>query len=155
MTTVRARGITIELPPGWEAEVDSGSGDAGPEFERVTTPRTHIANFALPPVRGDFGSGAVEQMIDGDALLCLLEETPDSVGSRLYDAEGMPTVFAGDFSPDAMQRPLKGQSGTQAFFHVNGRAFVLYVVLGSHQSRASMVDAINRVIDGITIHPPE
>ncbi len=150
MTTIRARGITIELPPGWEAEVDGGAGAALAENEDVLTPRAHIANFPLPPVRGDFGSGAVEQMIDGDVLLCLLEESASSVGSRLHSHEGIPLIVASEFSPDAMQRPLKGQSGLQVFFHVDGRAFVLYVVMGSHASRASRVDAVNEVLRGIT-----
>lgn len=152
MTTIRARGITIELPPGWEAEVDGGAGTTLEENEDVLTPRAHIANFPLPPVRGDFGSGAVEQMIDGDVLVCLLEESTAAVGSRLHEHQGIPRVMADDFSPDAMQRPLKGQSGTQVFFTENDRAFVLYVVMGSHASRASRVDVTNRVLEGITIH---
>ena len=50
-----------------------------------------------------------------------------------------------------MQRPLKGQSGAQVFFHDQGRAFVLYAVVGSHLSRASRIDAINEVLAGITL----
>ncbi len=150
---VTAPGIQLNLPPGWEAEVDHGAGTTEPGMEPVTTPRVHIANFPLPPVRGDFGSGAVEQMIDGDVLICLLEESSAAVGSRLHDHVGIPTIGAGDFSPNAMQRPLSGQSGTQMFFSTRGRAFVLYVVLGSHASRQSRVDAINQVLAGITIDP--
>lgn len=148
---VRSRGIELDLPPGWEAEIDDGSGEAtgGPDSE-VLTPRTHIANFPMPPVRGDFGSGAVEQMIDGDVLICVLEEATDAVGSRLHGHAGVPRVAADDFSPQAMQRPLKGQSGAQVFFHDHGRAFVLYVVVGSHRSRDSLIDGINRVLGGIT-----
>ena len=146
-----APGIRLALPPGWEAEVDGGASNTAAEgTEQVLTPRVHIANFPLPPVRGDFGSGAVEQMIDGDVLVCLLEESSGAVGSRLHGHEGIPRVLADDFSPSAMQRPLKGQSGTQAFFHVHGRAFVLYVVMGSHASRASRVDAVNQVLAGMT-----
>lgn len=147
---VVAPGITIELPRGWEAEVDQGAGEAAPESESVLTPRVHIANFPLPPVRGDFGSGAVERMIDGDVLICLLEEASVAVGSRLHSHRGIPRVLADDFSPDAMQRPLHGQSGTQVFFVDRQRAFVLYLVLGSHASRASRVDDINGVLEGIT-----
>lgn len=147
---VKARGITIDLPPGWEAEVDDGAGDADDDMETVLTPRAHIANFPLPPVRGDFGSGAVERMIDGDVLICLLEESSAAVDSRLHGTPGIPEIFAGDFSPDAMQRPLKGQSGTQAFFRSDGRAFVLYVVLGSHASRQTRVAEVNQVLRGIT-----
>jgi hypothetical protein len=151
---VRSRGIELDLPPGWEAEIDDGAGEGtGAERSEVRTPRTHIANFPMPPVRGDFGSGAVEQMIDGDVLVCLLEEAAEAVGSRLHGRSGIPRLSAGDFSPQAMQRPLRGQSGTQVFFHDHGRAFVLYVVVGSHLSRASHVDAINQVLAGITFHP--
>ena len=149
---VVAPGITLELPPGWEAEVDDGAGEQPEGTEAVRTPRVHVSNFPLPPVRGDYGSGAVEQMIDGDALICLLEESSQAVDSQLHGHAGVPRVLADDFSPNAMQRPLKGQSGTQVFFHDSGRAFVLYVVLGSHASRASRVDAINQVLAGITIH---
>lgn len=149
---VRSRGIQLDLPAGWEAEIDRGAGaGTGAPSSEVLTPRTHIANFPLPPVRGDFGSGAVERMIDGDVLVCLLEEAADAVGSRLHGHRGIPRVTATDFSPQAMQRPLKGQSGTQVFFHDRDRAFVLYVVLGSHLSRASRIDEINQVLAGITL----
>ena len=147
---VIAPGITMDLPPGWEAEVDGGAGTAEDDMETVRTPRAHIANFDLPPVRGDFGSGAVERMIDGDVLICLLEESSGAVDSSLHGQREIPTILASDFSPDAMQRPLKGQSGTQVFFHVGGRAFVLYVVLGGHASRQARIDVVNEVLQGIT-----
>ncbi len=150
---VTAPGISLDLPAGWEAEIDGGAGERQPGMEPVTTPRVHLANFALPAVRGDFGSGAVEQMIDGDVLLCLLEESATAVGSRLHGHTGVPRVHADDFSPNAMQRPLRGQSGTQLFFTEAGRAFVLYVVLGSHASRLSRIDAVNQVLAGISIEP--
>ena len=146
-------GISLELPPGWEAEIDGGAGEVVPEAESVTTPRVHIANFPLPPVRGDFGSGAVERMIDGDVLVCLLEESAEAVGSRLHELADIPRMQAADFSPHAMQRPLQGQSGSQKFFHRAGRAFVLYVVLGSHRSRTAALDGLNGVLAGVTIRP--
>ncbi len=148
---VNGPGVTLDLPAGWEAEIDGGAGDPVPGAERVVTPRVHIANFPMPPVRGDFGSGAVERMIDGDVLVCLLEESTDAVGSRLHGLDDVPRLAAGDFSPNAMQRPLHGQSGSQTFFHCEGRAFVLYVVMGSHLSRAARIDDVNTVLAGITI----
>ena len=150
---IDAPGITLDLPPGWEAEVDGGSGAGEPGAPQLRTPRTHIANFPLPPDRGDFGSGAVERMLDGDALVCLLEESVGAAGSQLHGHAGVPRVREQDFSPSSMQRAIKGQSGTQVFFHDQGRAFVLYVVVGSHLSRAAVMDGINQVLAGITIHP--
>lgn len=144
---IDAPGIALELPPGWEAEIDGGAGDAA--GETVLTPRVHVANFPLPPVRGDFGSGAVEQMIDGDVLICLLEESSGSVGSRLHGHDGLPIIRATDFSVHAMQRPRPGQSGMQSFITADDRAFVLYIVLGSHTSRRSLAGEVNRVLAGI------
>jgi len=148
-----APGITLDLPPGWEAEVDGGSGETPPDAPRPRTPRTHIANFALPPDRGDYGSFAVEQMPRGGALICLLEEGAPAAGSPLHGHDGLPRLTTADFSPDAMQRPQAGRAGAQAFFHVGGRAFVLYVVIAERLNRAAQVDEVNRVLDGITIHP--
>jgi hypothetical protein len=34
---IDAPGITLDLPPGWEAEVDSGSGEAPPDAPRLRT----------------------------------------------------------------------------------------------------------------------
>lgn len=148
---VQSNGISMDLPPGWEAEVDGGGGDPEPGAQALETPRVHIANFPLPAVRGDFGSGAVERMIDGDAIICLLEESGDAVGTAVYAHEGIPRLTAADFAPNRMQRPLKGQAGTQKFFSVGDRAFVLYVAIGAHTSRGSLVHDVNGVLDGITI----
>jgi len=148
-----APGITIDLPPGWEAEVDRGSGEAPPGAPALRTPRTHIANFPLPTQRGDYGSFAVEQMQRGHALICLLEEAAPAAGSTLHGHEGIPRLAVGDFSADAMQRPQASRAGAQAFFHVGRRAFVLYVVLADRLNRAAQVDEVNRVLAGVTIHP--
>ncbi len=148
---MRTASMQLGLPPGWEAEIDAGSGQAEAAGPTVATPRVHAANFALPPDRGDFGSGAVERMQSGDVLICLLEEDGSVIGSRLFDHEGLPVLTADDFSPTGMQRPIRGQSGAQKFFHHNQRAFALYVVVGSHLSRSSFIDEINQVIATIEV----
>lgn len=148
MTRFTAPGITIDLPPGWEAEVDGGAGEAPAPLQ---TPRTHIANFPLPPHRGDFGSNAVERMRRGDSLICLLEEASAAASSTLHGTRGLPALSPTQFSPDAVQRPRPGQTGTQAFLHVGDRAFVLYVVLAERLDRRAQVAEINRVLGGIAL----
>lgn len=150
---LEASGITLDLPPGWEAEVDGGAGTTPEGAPQVRTPRTHIANFALPSERGDYGSNAVERMQRGHVLICLLEEASPAAGSTLHGAAGVPRLRVSDFAADAMQRPRAGQSGAQAFFHVGDRAFVLYVVLADRLNRAAQVDEVNKVLAGITFHP--
>lgn len=142
-------GVELDLPTGWEAEIDRGAGpvDDGPS---LATPRVHIANFALGPDRGDFGSGAVERMRAGDILVCLLEEAPAASGSRLHSHAGLPRLGAESFSPAGMQRPRSGLSGAQAFFHTDrGRAFALYVVLADTRDRAAQLRQLERVLSGI------
>jgi hypothetical protein len=151
MLQMEAIGINLGLPPGWEAEVDDGSGAAEEGSVVLSTPRVHVANFPLPPGRGDFGSGAVERMVSGDVLICLLEESPEVIGTSLFSTAGMPTVKVEDFAPEGMQRPIRGQSGAQKFFYKDGRAFALYIVVGSHLSRASFIEEINAVLTAVEL----
>ena len=151
MMELTSPGIVLRLPSNWEAEIDAGSGEAEAGSVSLATPRVHIGNFPLPVERGDFGSGAVERMGTGDVLICLLEESPTVIGSKLFKNEGVPTITVNDFLSDGMQRPIRGQSGAQKFFFIKGRAFALYIVLGSHISRGTLVDEINLVLDGIEI----
>jgi hypothetical protein len=46
---------------------------------------------------------------------------------------------------------LPGQSGLQQFFTHRGRAFCLYVVLGSHIDRAEVLPRVNAVLDSLVI----
>jgi hypothetical protein len=146
---LRAHGLGVRVPETWDtrmfrrvAEADSG--------ER-TFPIVHAGSFALPNVRGDYGSGAVDVMTTKDVLVTLLEQEPEAVGTRLFRRKGVPRAHPDDFSPQALQRTLPGQSGCQYFFTERGRAFCLYVVLGSHARRVALVKKANHLIDGIEI----
>jgi hypothetical protein len=46
---------------------------------------------------------------------------------------------------------MPGQSGLQRFFTHNGRAFCLYVVLGSHVDRADILPNVNAVLETLEI----
>ncbi len=113
----------------------------------------HVANFALPSARGDFGSGAVEVMNSGAILLVLFEHGPESVDTPLFARRGVPVLHPSEFHPQQMQRTLAGQSGRQIFFNETGRAFCLYVVLGSHRRRDVLVPLANEVLATIAIEP--
>ena len=113
----------------------------------------HLANFALPAERGDFGSGAVELMNSGALMVMLVEHGPESVDTPLFARSGVPQLTPEEFHPQQMQRTLQGQSGRQIFFNVNGRAFCLYVVLGSHRQRNVLVPLVNEVLASLVIEP--
>ena len=140
--------MEIELPDGWDARIYQREA----EVEAVTRRALHAANFALPTGLGDYAVGAVEQMTTGDVLVVLLEFDPDRSGQGLFRNEGLPTgLGAGDFSPTAMPKAIPGRTAAQWFFSLDGRAFCLYVVLGSHTQRADMMDLVNRVVETVRI----
>jgi hypothetical protein len=155
---ISAHGLGVELTPGWEAEVyvrepevDSGSRIAA--AEEVRMPVLHAANFAMPADRGDFGSGAVELMRTRHAFVALLEHGPDALGTALFANAGRPVLDDDWFRPEQMQRPLAGQSGAQHFFHENGRAFCLYVALGSHLARRFTLPGVRQLVASLRIDP--
>lgn len=162
MATVSSMGVSVGLPPGWDARIfrrppsappdRAGASAAAPEA--TTHSVTHAANFALPTDTGDFGSSAVEVMGPGDVLVVLFEYHPDSTAEPLFRGQGPPRSLPPDaFSPSRLQRTLPGQAGTQVFFSASGRAFCLYVVLGSFADRHRLVPAVNAVLGSIDIRP--
>lgn len=143
-----AHGLAVDTPAGWDARI----------FRRLQTeageephPVVHAANFPLPPVRGDYGSGAVDLMRAQHILVALVEFDPPSARTALFADEGMPRPRADDFHPWQLQRVLPGQSGAQWFFNTGTRAFCLYVVLGSHARRARLLPQVHEFLDRLTI----
>lgn len=151
MSMLAGSGIRIEVPSGWEGAISEGrfrelaSGSVAPTV-------VHLGSFPLPEGRGTFGAGAVETMAVQDVMVILLEYGPESAGTPLFAAEGIPRRLGpDDFARDALQYGIPGQSGLQRFFTHRGRAFCLYVVLGSHLDRAELVDRVNAVLATLEI----
>ena len=148
MTALSAEGISVELPSGWEgvightSELDDGS---------VRNVVAHFASFPLPARRGDFGGGAVDFMSANDAFVVLFEYGRDAAGTALFGANGVPEIASGHFDRSVLQRPMPLQSGVQRFFTAAGRAFCLYVVVGSHVDRAEVLPAVNLLIASLRI----
>ncbi len=151
MSRMSSSGISVDVPAGWEGTIDGG-GFPQLASGAVQPTLMHVGSFPLPPDRGSFGSGATELMNTDDVLIVLFEYGPDSVGTPLFALDGMPRdLEPADFDRDALQRPLIGQSGMQRFFTEAGRAFCLYVVLGSHIDRVELIPRVNAVLTTIEI----
>jgi hypothetical protein len=160
-TVLDGYGISADLPGGWEGRIMrraavpvgpraaaplAGDGADGSPDERMH-PVVHLANFALPPDRGDYGSGAVDVMGGNHALIVLFEFGPESVGTALFRTQGMPRTLTADrFSPEVLQRRLPGQLGYQRFFTENGRAFSLFVVLGGRRQAHALCTQCSGVL---------
>jgi hypothetical protein len=164
VTRFGSDGVTVDLPRGWEGQVRRAG--AGSSAEARTASVTdddgggsadghgvvlHAATFALPAERGDYGSGAVEAMGGSDVLVCVLEHEPAAVDTPLFRRVGIPHLSASMFSPQTMQRTIAGMAGAQQFFQVAGRAFCLYVVIGSWRTRGPLVRAAAEVVSSLEI----
>ncbi|MCW2777426.1 MAG: hypothetical protein JWN17_1151 [Frankiales bacterium] len=136
-------GLDVGLPPGFEVRVKA-QPPSGLDGSRNLL--LHAATVPLPAERGDFGSGVWELLGPDDVFVSLLEYDAEDAGTVLFEAQGLPVVRPGDFSPAAMQRQLAGRSGAQWFFTVSGRPFCLYAVLGSHARRAAGAATVSRLL---------
>lgn len=168
---LKAHGIETALPPGWEGRIGlrakpgaSPHAPADPNpptrvgrtghVDEVPNPVVHLANFALPEDRGDFGSGAVDLMDDSHVLVVLFEYGPEAAGTPLFRRKGIPTKLTpAMFSGSALQRTLPGQAGCQVFFTVTDRAFCCYTVLGRQSAALRVLPGANATLAATTIGP--
>jgi hypothetical protein len=146
---LRARPSARFQGPSARPSVDLRAGAQGWLGEQPH-PVMHLADFPLPAGRGDFGSGALELMPARRSFVALLEYGPQEAGTALFAPIGMPRPQLREFSPDGLQRRIRGQLGYQRFFSQAGRAFCLYVVLGA-AGTAATVDQVNAVLEGIEV----
>lgn len=154
-------GFRAELPEHWEGAVSVPSAgrttrararDQGVAL--TEPPALHLASLALPAVRGDFGSGVVELMDEGDAFVAVVEYGPENLGTALFDTGPLPRrLTRRSFAPSALQRPLPGQAGFQAFCTEAGRPLCLYAVLAGPRGVDAALAQVNQVLAGLTVMP--
>ena len=162
MAELRGHNVSATLPAGWDGRI-TVRRDGAPEaflasghelFTAQPQPVMHLANFALPEERGDFGSGAVELMGDRDVLVVLFEYEPAAVQTALFKAKGLPRSIASNaYDTSTLRRGIAGHCGYQHFFQESGRAFCLYIVLGDARNRARLVTLVNSVLATVQIAP--
>ena len=158
--TIEQRGVSVEPPPGCEVRLRTRVPDADEVAGAVVAAAVadeerlvvHVSTASLPAHRGDFGGGVVEELGPNDVFVAVLELEPDQADSAFVRHQGIPrTIAPGRYATDTMQRTIHGQAGTQVFFAEAGRAFCLYVVLGSHARRNELAPVVNRILGRITI----
>jgi hypothetical protein len=160
MAELSGHGFAVRVPPGWEAEIyrrsagtDLTTAGFGSDPEGLHYPPiVHLATIALPPGRGDFGGGALGSMTARDVFISLFEYESRDAANALFAHDGPPwPLSADDFDPANLRVALGAQTGCQRFFRHRGRAFALYVVLGSHTLRRLLVPAANDALAAIDI----
>ena len=163
MTVLAAHGLAVSPPRGWDARIWTPVSStvvappamhlAGASIPMGGTPNAilHIANFPLPVVRGDYGSGAVEEMGVRSVFAAVVEFDREAASTPMFAASGVPRIRGDRFDRNAMQRVLPRRSGAQWFFHEGGRAWCLYAVVGSHALRRTLASELDAVIRTIRI----
>jgi hypothetical protein len=154
-----AHGLSCAVPNGWDVRIEQR------EQSSVNVPTTdlpmggfvhpvlHAATSSLPPRRGDYGSGYVEKMTPSDVFVSIAEFDHEAGETAMF-LDGLPPALrSADFHPEAQQRVIAGMCGSQRFFTTNGRAFGLYVVLGSWLQRKLLVQHANGFISTVEIAP--
>jgi hypothetical protein len=170
---IEGHGIAATLPARWEGvigqrpeaaaagtalvtgtgETTASSGGLGSPDERIL-PTAHLATIALPAERGDFGSGAVDNLGPDDLFVALLEYGPECAGTAAFSRQGVPRrARRTNFGRRSLQRTIDGQAGWQQFCTENGRAFCLYVVLGRDSEIEPLLTELDTVLGSFRITP--
>ncbi|MGH3665047.1 MAG: hypothetical protein ACRDU8_02950 [Egibacteraceae bacterium] len=142
-------GLSADLPRGWDGRIFRRAQE---EEGGTSNPILHAATVPLPQDRGDFGSGVVDLLGDDDVFVALVEYDPEAAATALFRRQGVPRRLAASlFGPNRLQRAIPGQSGTQVFFTEGGRAYCLYVVLGSGANRGALLGKVHQLLGSLHI----
>jgi len=145
MTSLAGYGIVVEPPTGWEARIFRLAGGE---------PTVHAATFPLPLHDGEFGVNATRSMSADAVFVALTEYRADNrltPGKGLFAPARPRTLDAAQFSRNALLLNLPAQLGTQSFFSASGRAFSLYVVVGSSSAIGRRIAEVNGLLQGVRI----
>lgn len=156
---ISAYGLSCAALPGWDIRIEQRAQSTVPApgsdlpMGGFVHPILQAGTSAMPALRGDYGSGYVERMTPADVFVCLGEFDPEAGAEAMFD-DGMPAALRpSDFHPDAQQRVIAGMCGTQRFFTTGGRAFCLYVVLGSWLQRKALTATANSLLATVRVEP--
>lgn len=143
------KGIEVTVPEGWECRIRQG----GQTEEAATLlPVLHASTVPLASDRADYGGGVVERLRDSDVFVALIEFGDEAVDTPLYPpVTSLPRVSPSMFHPFQLQRRIPGQAGKQLFFTYAGRAFCLYVVIGSFARRVELSEKANQLISRLSV----
>lgn len=141
MTEISRAGVSVTVPSGWEAELSDYSN-------RVVL---HMSNAPLPAGRSDFGGRAIDRLRGGSIFVAVLEYNSSDSNRGLFQRTGRPVFVPTDFAPNRLHHSVRGKTGAQKFFTLEGRAFCCYAVVGRETPAVNDVAEINRLLRGLSL----
>jgi hypothetical protein len=150
MTRLSSRGIAITVPRGWEGRIFVP--DLAPPA--INLPILHLTDTVLTTERSSYAPELAARAGGAGILVALLEFDHRLADVGLYEPQGLRLPLARDrFHQKALQFPSRVQEGHQRFFSEGGRAFCLYVVLGTGPGVDRRLDQANRALASLEIRP--
>lgn len=146
--TLSKYGLSVRAEPGWQTQIFRREPQ---DPHEVTHPVLHACTRPLPAGCGDFGGGVIDRLDTSDLFVSLIEFGADVAGAGLFAPVGMPLLAPSQFGPNNMPRAVPGRSAAQHFFTDGGRAFCLFVVVGSHARRMALVPRAARLLAGVSV----
>jgi hypothetical protein len=150
MAVLSGHGLAIRVPAHWEGRIFVPS--LAPPA--LNLPIVHLTNTALPMERSTYAPELAAQAGSTGALVALVEFESRLADRGLYAPQGLglPLRRTG-FHTRALQVPNPLQEGHQRFFSDGGRAFSLYVVLGSGEGADWRLRVVNDALATLRITP--
>jgi hypothetical protein len=150
MTRLSSRGIAITVPRGWEGRIFVP--DLAPPA--INLPILHLTDTVLTTERSSYAPELAARAGGAGILVALLEFDHRLADVGLYEPQGLRLPLARErFHQKALQFPSRVQEGHQRFFSEGGRAFCLYVVLGTGPGVDRRLDQANRALASLEIRP--
>ncbi len=150
MNILVSHGISIEVPRGWEGRFFVP--DVPPPA--VNLPVLHLTDTILSRERSSFAPELAARAGGTGVLIALLEFEHTLADRGLYAPQGLNLPLLRErFHPRALQVPSRVQEGHQRFFSTHGRAFCLYVVLGTSRGVDQRLRTVNDTLASLRIEP--
>lgn len=142
MSVISRSGISVLVPPGWEAEMFDYS-------DRIVL---HLSDAPLFPGRSDFGGRALRRLRSNAIFIAVLEYDSSDSKRGLFGRVGRPAFVPSDFAPNRLHHQVSGQSAAQKFFTVGGRTFCCYAVIARETPSIDEVARVNQAVRGLSVN---
>jgi hypothetical protein len=150
MTRLASHGIVVDVPRGWEGRIFV------PDLEppAINLPILHLTDAVLTVERSSYAPELAARAGGTGTLVALLEFDRSLANVGLYARRGLHLPLTRErFHHRALQFPSRVQEGHQRFFSEGGRAFCLYVVLGTGHGVDRRLSQVNRALSSLEIRP--
>jgi len=150
MGILKGHGLSIDVPARWEGRIFVPTLPP----PAINLPILHLTDTVLPLQRSTYAPEVADRAGSSGALVALVEFEDRLADRGLYAPQGLRLPLRREsFDARALQLPNPSQEGHQRFFSQSGRAFCLYVVLGTAPGVDLRLRTLNRSLATLQVAP--